>query len=148
MLTESRKCKKVLAWSGDFGLDQKISWNLSSEELTLQVTWKKCEDFCKPQGNDVRAGFDLLTSFWQADRSVDEWYNAIQMQFALAKYPQETAQILQRDIFWFFLNDESFVSKTFNEGHVELSKFPESTVCQLAKNLKSSQATAKQEEET
>ena len=41
MLSETRKCKKVLAWSGDFGLDQYISWNLPNEELTLEVIWKK-----------------------------------------------------------------------------------------------------------
>ena len=28
MLSETGKCKKVIAWSGDFGLDQYISWNL------------------------------------------------------------------------------------------------------------------------
>ena len=33
MLTEKRQCKKVIAWSGDFGMDQYISWSLSSEEL-------------------------------------------------------------------------------------------------------------------
>ena len=37
MLPEARKCKKKLAWSGDFGLDQYISWNLSTEDLTLEV---------------------------------------------------------------------------------------------------------------
>ena len=41
MLPEARKCKKTVAWSGDFGLDQYISWNLSSEDLTLEVIWKK-----------------------------------------------------------------------------------------------------------
>ena len=30
--------------------------------------------------------------------SVDEWCNAVQTHVALAKYPQETAQILQRHI--------------------------------------------------
>ena len=40
MLPEARKCKKIEAWSGDFGLDQYISWNLSNEELTLKVIWK------------------------------------------------------------------------------------------------------------
>ena len=75
--------------------------------------------------------------------SVNERYNVVQTQVALAKYPQETAPILQRDIFWFFLNDDSFVSRTLNEAHVELNKFPASTVCQLAKKLESSQATAK-----
>ena len=34
MLPEARKCKKVIAWSDDFGLDQYISWNLCNEELT------------------------------------------------------------------------------------------------------------------
>ena len=117
MLSEERKCKKIVAWSGDFGLDH--------------------------QAIELRARFDLLTSFKQADMSVDEWYNAVQTQVSLCKYPQETAQILQRDIFWFFLKDESFVSKNLNEGHDELNKFPASTVCQLAKKMESSQVTAK-----
>ena len=104
---------------------------------------EKFEEFCKPQANELRARFDLLTSFRQTDMSVDEWHNAVQTQVALARYPPETAQILQRDIFWFFLKDESFVSKTLNEGHVELSKFPASKVRQMAKILESSQTTAK-----
>ena len=75
--------------------------------------------------------------------SADEWYNAVQTQVGLAKYPKETAEILQREIFWYFLKDESFVSKILNEGCVELSKFPASKVRQMAKKLESSQATAK-----
>ena len=85
----------------------------------------------------------MLTGFRQGDLSVDQWYSAVQTQVVLANYPQETAQILQSDIFWFFLNDESLVSKTLNEGHVELNKFPASTVRQLAKKMESLQATAK-----
>ena len=91
----------------------------------------------------MRARFDLLTSFRQADMSVNEWYNAVQTQVALARYSPETAQILQRDIFWLFLKDESFVSKTLNEGHVELRRFPASKVRQIAKKLESSQAMGK-----
>ena len=102
MLSETRKCKKVLVWSGDFGLDQYVSWNIPSEELTLEVIWKRFEEFCKPQANEVRARFDLLTSFRQGEHSIDEWYSSVPTQVALAKYPQKTAQILQRDIFWFF----------------------------------------------
>ena len=37
----------------------------------------------------MRARFDLLTSFRQADVIIDEWYNVIQAQVVLAKYPQE-----------------------------------------------------------
>ena len=70
------------------------------------------EEFCKPQSNEVRARFDLLTSFRKGDRSVDEWYSSVQTQAALAKCPQETAKILHINIFGFFLRDEEFVSKT------------------------------------
>ena len=73
MLPERRQCKKVIAWSGDFGKDQYVSWSLSSEELTLDTVWEKIEEFCKPQSNGVRARFDLLTSFQQGNKSVDEW---------------------------------------------------------------------------
>ena len=41
ILPEARKCKKVLAWSGDFGLDQYTSWNLPNEDLSLEIIWKK-----------------------------------------------------------------------------------------------------------
>ena len=63
-LPEKRLCKKVIAWSGDFGMDQYVSWNLSSEELMPDTILEIFEEFCKPQSNDVRAMFDLLTSFW------------------------------------------------------------------------------------
>ena len=66
----------------------------------------------------------------------------VQAQVNLAKYPSETAKILQRDIFWFFLRDEEFVSKTISDGSVDLDKFPASKVRQLAKKLESSKATA------
>ena len=49
---------------------------------------------------------------------------------------------MQRDIFWFFLRDEEFVSKTISDGSVDLDKFPTSKVRQLAKKLESSKATA------
>ena len=49
---------------------------------------------------------------------------------------------MQRDIFWFFLHDEEFVSKTISDGSVDLEKFPTSKVRQLAKKLESSKATA------
>ena len=42
-LPECQKCKKVIAWSGDFGMDQYVSWSLSSDELTLVTIWVKCE---------------------------------------------------------------------------------------------------------
>ena len=72
MLFESKKCKKVIAWSGDFGIYQYVSLCLPAEELSWDTIWAKHEDFCKPQANEFRARFDLLLSFRQGNRSVDE----------------------------------------------------------------------------
>ena len=104
-------------------------------EMVLEMIWNKFEEFCKSHTNEVRARFDLLTSFKQGDMSVDEWYNAVQTQINLAKYPAETAKILHRDIFWFFLRDGEFVSKTMNDSNIDLEKIPASKVRQLAKRL-------------
>ena len=100
-LPEPQQCKKVIAWSGDFGMEQYVSWGLTKDELELDTIWSQFEEFCKPQPSEVQARFDLLTSFRQGSKSVDEWYNCVQAQINLAKYPPETAKILHRDIFWF-----------------------------------------------
>ena len=142
-LPEPQQCKKVIAQRRDFGMDQYVSWGLTKEDLKLDTVWTQFEEFCKLQSNKVQARFDLLTSFHQGSKSVDEWYNSIQAQVNLTKYPPETAKILHRDIFWFFLCDEDFVSKTINEGSVDLDKFPASKVCQLAKKYESPKATAR-----
>ena len=85
-----------------------MSWGLPKEDLNLDTIWDRFEEFCKPQSNEVRAHFDLLTSFWQGNKSMDEWYNTLQAQANLAKYPPETAKILHCDIFWFFMRYKDF----------------------------------------
>ena len=85
-------------------MDKYVSWSLSTEELTLDTIWKKFEEFCKPQSNEVRTRFDLLISFQQGNRSVDEWYNAVQTLVALAKYPPNSKDTSHGYV-WFFLKD-------------------------------------------
>ena len=142
MLPGSKTCKKVIAWSRDFRMDQYVSWCFPTEDPSLDTIQAKYKDFCKPQTNEVRARFDLLTSFRQGNHSVDEWYNAVQAKVSVAKYPPETASILHQDIFWFFLKDEEFVSKTINDSNIDLEKFPPSNVRQLTKKMESSKSTA------
>ena len=125
-------------------MDQYVSWSLSSEEVMLDTIWEKYKDFCKPQPNEVRARLDLLTSFQQGNKLAAEWYNAVQTQVALTKYPPETVKILHRYIFWFFLKDEEFVSKTINDSNIDLDRFPASKVRQLAKKMESSNLTTRQ----
>ena len=102
-LPTKQKCQQVIAWSGNFGMDLYVSWNIPKDDLMLDAIWKKFEEFSKPQTNEVRACFDLLTSFHQGSRNMDEWYNAVQAQVNLAKYPPEMVKILHCDIFWFFM---------------------------------------------
>ena len=68
-MPEQAKCKKVISWSGDHGLDQYISWNLQPDEHLLTEIWKRFEDFCKPQANELRAHFDLLTRMKQGHKT-------------------------------------------------------------------------------
>ena len=65
----------------------------------------------------------------------------MQAQVNLAKYHPETSKILHRDIFWFFLQDDEFVSRTISDRRVDLDKFFTSRVCQLANKMQSSKAT-------
>ena len=98
------------------------------------MIWNKFEEFCKPQPNEVRVRFDILISFRQGDMGVDEWYNAVQAQFNLSKYPAEMAKILHRDIFWFFLRHEEFVSKTINDSNIDLENFKPVKLSSLPKD--------------
>ena len=92
-------------------------------------------------GSDLTCSQALGKEIWVLTKGTMQFKQKLHLPSTHKK--QKTAQILQKDIFWFFLNDESFVSKTLNGGHVELSKFPASTVRQFAKKMESSQATAK-----
>ena len=105
-----------------------ISWNLPAEEVLLQMIWSRFEDFYKPQSNVVCTRFDLLTAFWQGNRSMDEWYNAVLAHIPLCEYPKETAAILIGDIFWFFMTDNEFITKTINKGNTNLTQYPAAKV--------------------
>ena len=59
-----------------------------------------------------------------------------------AKYLPKTGKILHPDIFWFFLHDKDFVSRTITEGGIDFNKFPTSRVRQVVKKFESSKATA------
>ena len=107
-LPECQRCKKVIVWSSNFGMDQYVSWGLSKDDMKLDTIWKRFEDFCKPQSNKLHAQYVLLTSFHQGNKSINKWYNVVQAQVNLTKYPPETAKILHCNIFWFFLHDEDY----------------------------------------
>ena len=71
-LPAKQKCQNVIAWSGNFGMDLYVSWSIPKEEFTLDAIWAKFKEFSKPQMNEVRSCFDLLTNFHQGSRNVNE----------------------------------------------------------------------------
>ena len=74
-LPTKQKCKKVIAWSSNFGMDLYVSWNIPKEDLTLDVIWSKFEEFSKHQTNEVRACFDLPV----LGRGAGMWMNGIML---------------------------------------------------------------------
>ena len=59
------KCENILdcRLAKLYGIDQYVSWCLPTDDLRLDIILSKYEEFCKPQANEVKARFDLLTSF-------------------------------------------------------------------------------------
>ena len=57
MLPEKRQCKKVIVWGGDFGMDQYVSWNFSTDELMLDTIWENLKRFASL--NQMKSGLDL-----------------------------------------------------------------------------------------
>ena len=76
-------------------MDQYVSWSLPKEELNLETIWDRFEEFYKLQSNEVRAHFDLLTSFHQGNKSMDEWYNVVQAQVNLVRYPPQDCKDIE-----------------------------------------------------
>ena len=48
-LPECQKCKKVVAWYVDFGMDQCVSWSLPKEDLSLDTIWEHLKSFVHPK---------------------------------------------------------------------------------------------------
>ena len=119
-----------------------FSWNLSTDELMLDTIWEKFEDFCKPKSNNVRARFDLLTSFQQETSQLMNGTMQYRPRLLWLSTPPETAKVpLQGHLFGFFMKDEEFVSKKIDDNNIDLDRFPTSKVRQLAKKMESSKVT-------
>ena len=106
MLPERRQCKKVIALSGY------LTWisifhGACPVKTNVWYQLRKFEEFCKPQSNEARDRFDMLTSFQQRNKSVNEWYNVLQTQVALAKYPQKLPRYFIRTSIGSFLKMKS-----------------------------------------
>ena len=142
-LPECQKCKKVVAWTGDFGMDQYVSLSLPKEDLSLDTIWEHFEEFCKPQVNEVRAHFDLLTALGKVQEALMNGTIWSKHRSIWPDNPRKQPIYYIGISFGFFLKDEEFVSKKINEGSVDLGNLSASEVCQLAKKMESPKTTAR-----
>ena len=142
MLPESKKCKKVIAWSGDFGMDQYVS-GAFTQKIFAWILYGPCMKIFASY-KQMMSEPDL-TCLQALDKETNQLMSATMLynhKCLLPKYPPETASILHQNIFWFFLKCEDNVSKTINECSVDLKKFLASRFRQLAKKMGASKATA------
>ena len=66
MLPDSEKCKKVIAWSDDYGMDQNISWCLPAAELNLETICSKYGNFTSWRPVKCEQGLTCLQAFARA----------------------------------------------------------------------------------
>ena len=81
-------------------------------------------------------------SFQQRNRSVDEWYNAVQTQVALAKSPTRNSQDPSQGHLIVFL-ERLGICLQDNDSNIDLDKCPSSKLRQLAKKMERSKATTR-----
>ena len=106
------------------------------------MIWNKLEEFCKPQTNEVRAGFDLLTSFRQVI-----WVLMNGIMLFKHRSILQNMQLKQLrsyiETYFGFSSGRRNLSVKINDSNIDLEKFPSSKVRQLAKRLESSKSTAR-----
>ena len=53
-LPECQKCKKVITWSSNFGMDQYMyPGDYPKMKMNLDTIWERFGDFCEPQSSEV-----------------------------------------------------------------------------------------------
>ena len=71
--SEEYKCKMLLCYSGDRGLELFNSWTLTAaEQKKLLHYWQNFETYVKPQANQIMARYKLYC-LKQNSQSVDIW---------------------------------------------------------------------------
>ena len=62
-LPTKQKCQKIIAWSGDFGMDLYVSWNIPKDDLMLDAIWNKFEEFLKASNKQSQGLLRLAHKF-------------------------------------------------------------------------------------
>ena len=134
----TQKCKYVLLWSGDHGLDLFNTWALTTDQQKdLKEYWTRFEDHVKPQANHILNRY-YLRSLKQNNRPLDTFLTEARLLIQSSGYPQELHDELMRDTLVFGTDSEEVRRKCIARGNEltftkakEIARTEEATQIQL-----------------
>ena len=134
----TQKCKYVLLWSGDHGLDLFNTWTLTTDQQKdLKEYWTRFEDHVKPQVNHILNRY-YLRSLKQNNRPLDAFLTEARLLIQSSGYPQELHDELMRDTLVFGTDSEDVRRKCISRGNEltftkakEIARTEEATQMQL-----------------
>ena len=134
----TQKCKYVLLWSGDYGLDLFNTWTLTEEEQTdLKEYWTRFEDHVKPQANHILNRY-YLRGLKQNNRPLATFLTEARLLIQSSGYPPNLHDELMRDTLVFGTDSEEVRRKCIARGNdltfakaKEITRTDEATQMQL-----------------
>ena len=113
----TQKCKYVLLWSGDYGLDLFNTWALTEEQQkNLKEYWTRFEDHVKPQANHILNRY-YLRGLKQNNRSLATFLTEARLLIQSSGYPPDLHDELMRDTLVFGTNSEEVRRKCIARGN-------------------------------
>ena len=141
---EPVKCKYLLYWAGERGLELFNSWGLSDDqEKVLKNYWDNFEAFIKPQSNELMAAWELNQTK-QDNLSLEEFITKLRTLVKEANYLQEQQDRFLRDYLVIGMNSDKVRKECLKIGNDltfakarDMARVEESALRQLQQMSKS-----------
>ena len=136
--TNEQKCKYLLLWAGDQGLDLYNTWNLDDNAKNKpEEYWKRFEEHVRPQSNHILNRF-YLRGLKQNKRPLDEFLTEARLLIQNSGYPDSMHDEMLRDALVFGVDSDTIRKKCIAEGNSltftkarEIARTDEATRMQL-----------------
>ena len=108
-IDEEIKCKHLLHWSGEQGIELFNSWDLSADkQKNLDNYWERFEHFAKPHSNELIAAWERHT-LSQGTLSLEELIAKLRILVKEANYLVEHNDRFRRDFLVLGMNSDVIV---------------------------------------
>ena len=116
-IDEEIKCKHLLYWSVEHGIELFYSWELSADEQkTLDNYWERFKNLVKPQSNELIAAWELH-NLQQGTLSLEEFITKLRILVKEANYPAEHNDRFLRDLLVLGMNSDRVRKGCFKVGN-------------------------------